>query len=161
MNESTEQVAFHEAAHCIAALNLGVGVTSATIDPTRLREGALGEVLPARSQTTREALIFLMAGMVATKRRFGNAAGNGGDIARVQEITTKCGVTRDQLAALYQEACGIVDREWRAVEAVAGELLKHGTLTGRRVAAIRDCAVNAELHRMIDGWLAPVTSPRE
>lgn len=131
--QSREHTAQHEAGHHIAALTMGADICSVTLAPEDAREGSLGTVrhrLPWHVQGAerdRIRAIVSLAGPEAGRRVHGDSllvALMGESHTDMESALLAVGV-RGFLCA-WQEASTLLDRHWRAVEAVRDLLLRRG-----------------------------------
>jgi ATP-dependent Zn protease len=139
---SPEATAYHEAGHAVIALALGRPVHRVTIlaDRDRLGTCAFGKAVfrPSEDWLEREALIAL-AGLAAEARFTGVYALDGA----AKDRQYVAGLARQRAGAagkaerlerrLLSKVEYLLGREenWRAVERLAAELLRAGTVSGR------------------------------
>lgn len=134
--------AYHEAGHAVIALALGRAIQRVTIVPNQSYLGACqiqkGRVKPSHDWLEDEILI-LFAGMVAEARITGTYCPQGAaqDLRGVRRLASMRADGERQVARLERrlldKAEYLVQDEvhWTAIELVAGELLKHETISGR------------------------------
>jgi ATP-dependent Zn protease len=139
---SPEATAYHEAGHAVIALALGRPIQRVTILADREHAGtcAFGKAVfrPSEDWLEREALIAL-AGLAAEARLTGvyEMDGAAKDRRYVAELARqRAGDARkaERLERrLLSKAEYLLSREdnWRAVERLAAELLRVGTISGR------------------------------
>jgi hypothetical protein len=155
-----EGTAYHEAGHAAVAFYLRRAVTRVTIVPDEdkgtlghVRHTALSKALITvfeegvderrRDWIEREILIYF-AGGLAEKKLTGrmNHVGMGGDVRAVEEWASRICYTPEEARAyvtwLSKRAEALVNDKvvWSCVEAMARELLKAKTLSGRRARQI-------------------------
>lgn len=128
-------VALHEAAHAVADYRFGFGVERVSIRPTEHTAGhsnSDGEWTD--SWSAERAVLVQLAGyaamMIADERddeRYQHSAATDFDEAR--RILRWLG-DESEFWAHVEDALSFVAGEWRAIEAVASQLLEHETLTG-------------------------------
>jgi ATP-dependent Zn protease len=136
-----EATAYHEAGHAVMALALGRPVQRVTILAARetLGQCAFGKSVfrPSEDWLEREILISL-GGIAAEARHTGNYAWDGA--ARDQQYIHRLAVQRagerkaERLERrLLAKAEHLLAKEehWRAVERIAAELLRCGSISGR------------------------------
>ena len=152
---SREATAYHEAGHAIAAWSLGYRPTAASIVPTAESEGQVRHENPfpgitlevdgsdmARLKVER-AIIICLAGPIAQKRyrhtswrRWHGAA----DYAKATDLALRvCGsskIANAFLKWLDLRAKSLIEDHWDAVERIAMELLKRGTLAHEEIASL-------------------------
>jgi ATP-dependent Zn protease len=150
MNQpSREATAYHEAGHAIVALALGRPIHRVTIlaDRERLGNCAFGKAVfrPSEDWLEREALIAL-AGLAAEARFTGAYELDGAARDRQYVAGLALQRTGDARKAerferrLLSKAEYLLGREenWRAVERLAAELLRSGTVSGRAARHLYD-----------------------
>jgi ATP-dependent Zn protease len=143
-----ETTAYHEAGHAVVALALGRPVSRVTIIPDQKRAGLCefrkGTFRPSDDWLEREILIAL-GGVAAEARYTGNYAWDGA--ARDERFVRSLAVQRagERRAARLQrrllakvEHLLAQEENWRAVEAIAAELLRAGTISGRAARHLYD-----------------------
>ena len=140
-NAQKEATAYHEAGHAVVALALGRPVDQVSILPDRERLGVCkfrkGAFRPSEDWVEREMLISL-GGIAAEARFTGDYAWDGA--GRDQQYVEKLAIQRAgerraerlqrRLLAKVEHLLAQEDL-WRAVELVAAELLRLGTISGR------------------------------
>lgn len=134
--------AYHEAGHAVAALALGRPVQCVTIVATRERLGtcAFGKApsRPSEDWLEREILIAL-AGLAAEARCTGVYSWDGAsqDRRSIQRLALQRAGSSRQAERLERRLLAKAEHllaqegNWKAVERIAVELLKAGTLSGR------------------------------
>lgn len=136
-----EATAYHEAGHAVAALALGRPVHKVSIRPDRDRLGwcefRKGAFRPTEDWLEREALIAL-AGLAAEARHTGEYAMTeaGRDLRYVRKLALQRASERsverlERRLLAKAEHLLADDANWRAVEAIAAELVKHTQISGR------------------------------
>src|SRR5947209_17945415 len=147
-----EATAYHEAGHAVVALALGRPVHHVSVLPDRELLGVCqfrkGVFRPSEDWLEREMLIAL-AGMAAEARHSGayNWDGAGRDRQYVRRLAVQRAGER-QAERLERRMLAKVEHllaqegHWRAVELIAAELLRCGTLSGRAARHLfeRGCA---------------------
>jgi len=139
--EHDEATAYHEAGHAVIALALGRPVQHVSILPDRealgLCEFGKSVFRPSEDWLEREALIAL-GGIAAEARLTGERAWDGA--ARDLEYVNRLCVSRAgerRAERLKRRLLGRAEHlltqpgYWRAVELIAAELLRRGTISGR------------------------------
>ena len=136
-----EATAYHEAGHAVVALTLDRPVHRVSILPNREHLGhcefGKGRFKPSEDSLEREILIAL-AGLAAEARHTGayqmEAANR--DLRYVRRLALQR--KSERAAPRYEERMlakveALLDDEanWRAVESIAVELLRHGVISGR------------------------------
>lgn len=136
-----EVTAYHEAGHAVVALALGRTIHKVTVLPNRERLGECrfgkGNVRPTDDWLEREILIAL-GGLAAEARFTGTyaTAEAGQDLRFVRRLAlerkSERAVERYERRMLDNVEYMLADEgTWRAVELIAAELMKHGTISGR------------------------------
>ncbi|HWY86657.1 MAG TPA: hypothetical protein VNX28_08030 [Gemmataceae bacterium] len=133
--------AYHEAGHAVIALALGRSVDRVTIVPDQERAGLCefrkGAIRRSEDWLEREILIAL-GGIAAEARHTGTYAWDGA--ARDEQVVRSLAVQRagerraERLQRrLLAKVDHLLSREghWRAVEVIAAELMRLGTISGR------------------------------
>jgi ATP-dependent Zn protease len=140
--------AYHEAGHAVVALALGRPVHRVTVLPNRDRLGQCefrkGQFRPTDDWLETEILISL-AGMAAEARftdEYDRAAA-GRDLAYARQLARQRATERtlDRFERRMLSKVEYIlsdDGRWRAVEAIAAELLKLGTISGRAARHLFD-----------------------
>ena len=136
-----EATAYHEAGHAVVALALGRDVQRVSVQPKQEELGRCefhkGRFRPSEDWLEREILIAL-GGIAAEARHTGNYAWDAA--TRDQVYVRRLAVQRagerhaERLERrLLAKAEYMLNREehWRAVELIAAELLRCGTISGR------------------------------
>jgi ATP-dependent Zn protease len=140
--QETEQVAYHEAGHIFCAHFFGHRITKASLNACEVELPTVDGVTPA-GQTAHETIVVSLAGSYASQRFSGNGAnGAGTDNAYTKYLSLRLsGGRQTEASALLDwsrcRAAGLVDRHWRAIEAVATALTQRGSLD------------EAEIHQII------------
>lgn len=142
--------AYHEAGHAVIALVLDRPVHRVSVLPNRERLGQCefgkGVARPSEDWLEREILIAL-AGMAAEARHTGTYGFSEADqdLRYVRRLVLKR--TSDRAAERYErrmlakvEYLLADDGHWRAVERIAAELLKLGSISGRAARHLFDRA---------------------
>jgi len=136
-----EATAYHEAGHAVVALALGRPVHRVSVRPRRDRLGQCefrkGVFRPSDDWLEQEILISL-AGLAAEARHTGHYARDGADrdLRYVRRLALQRATER-QLERFERRMLAKVENlladegHWRAVEAIAAELLKHEEISGR------------------------------
>jgi plasmid stabilization system protein ParE len=138
-----EATAYHEAGHAVMALILGRPVHAVSILPDRdllgLCEFGKAAVRPSEDWIEREMLISL-GGLAAEARHTGTYAWDQADrdLQYVRDLAEqRAGPRRAQRLErrLLSKAEHLLGKEghWRAVERIAAELLRRGTVSGLAV----------------------------
>jgi hypothetical protein len=139
--QNEEATAYHEAGHAVVALALGRPVERVSIRPDRLRLGRCefrkGMFRPSEDWLEREILIAL-GGIAAEARHTGAYAWDGAarDRQYVRDLAVQRAGARqaERLERrLLAKAEHLLAQEghWEAVELIAAELLRCGTISGR------------------------------
>jgi ATP-dependent Zn protease len=136
-----EMTAYHEAGHAVVALALGRTVHKVSVLPNRERMGECrfgkGNTRASDDWVEREILIAL-GGLAAEARHTGIYATDEAaqDLRFVRRLARERKSER-QVERYEQRMLDKVeymlsdDGNWKAVELIAAELLKHGTISGR------------------------------
>ena len=156
MDEKVEYdpaTAYHEAGHAVVALALGRPVHRVSVLPNRDRLGQceFGKAVfrPSEDWVEREVMISL-GGLAAEARHTGTYgwAEAERDLRHVRRLLAE---TTDRAAARIEkrmlakvEHLLADDDHWRAVEAIAAELLVHGVISGRAARHLYERAVPRE-----------------
>jgi ATP-dependent Zn protease len=143
-----ETTAYHEAGHAVVALALGRPVQRVSVLPDRVRLGHCevkkGRFKPSEDWLEREILIAL--GGIAAEARFSGDYSWGGaarDYRYVHGLAVQRAGER-QAARLEQRLLAKAEHllahesNWRAVELIAAELLRRGTISGRAAQHLFD-----------------------
>jgi ATP-dependent Zn protease len=149
-----EATAYHEAGHAVVALALDRPVHRVSVLPNRDRSGQceFGKAVfrPTQDWVEREILISL-AGLAAEARRTGTYAWEEAerDLRYVRKLAreraSERAVERLERRMLSKvENLLADDGHWRAVELIAAELLKHGTISGRAAKHLFDRGCQCE-----------------
>jgi ATP-dependent Zn protease len=137
----TEMTAYHEAGHAVVALALGRTVHKVSVLPNRERMGECrfgkGNTRASDDWVEREILIAL-GGLAAEARHTGTYATDEAtqDLRFVRRLArerkSERQVERYEQRMLDKVEYMLSDEgNWKAVELIAAELLKHGTISGR------------------------------
>jgi hypothetical protein len=148
-----EATAYHEAGHAVLALILGRPVHEVTIRPDRERLGVCefgkAAIRPNEDWIEREMLIAL-GGLAAEARHTDNYAWDQADrdLQYVRDLAVeRAGPRRAERLErrLLAKAEHLLAKEghWRAVERIAAELLRRGTVSGRAVRHFFEEALDA------------------
>lgn len=141
MEHSDLATAYHEAGHAVLALALGRPVDRITVVPDKHHAGLCefrkGTLRPSDDWVEREILIAL-GGVAAEARYTGNYAWDAAarDDLVVREFTVQRAGPR-RAARLRRRLLAKVEHllahegHWRAVELIAAELVRVGTMSGR------------------------------
>jgi ATP-dependent Zn protease len=138
-----EATAYHEAGHAVVALSVGRPVHRVSVLPNRERLGVCefrkGVFRPTKDWLEEEILISL-GGVAAEARRTGTYAWAeaGRDLAYVRRLAIQRAGERQaprlEKRLLAKAENLLADEElWRAVELIAAELVRHGSISGRAV----------------------------
>jgi ATP-dependent Zn protease len=153
MERFNEGTAYHEAGHAVIALALGRAVDRVTIVPDQQHAGLCefhkGSVRPSEDWLEREILIAL-GGIAAEARHTGTYAWDGAarDEQVVRNLTVqragerRAGRLQRRLLAKVEHLLAREDH-WRAVEIIAAELVRLGTISGRTVRHLFEQACEA------------------
>ena len=136
-----EATAYHEAGHAVVALALDRPVHRVSVLPNRDRLGhcefGKGRFRPTEDWLEREILIAL-GGLAAEARQTGTYGWDeaGRDLRYVRKLALQRagerGAERLERRMLAKVENVLADAgHWRAVELIAAELMKHGTISGR------------------------------
>jgi hypothetical protein len=129
-----EVTAFHEAAHAVFARALGMYVKHATIKPDH---ESSGHVLIRWSQDHEKNLLVDMCGHIAQRIHNPNSSFGAADDARHTRDRIKAMGKSARRWSVYQAgARKLVLAHWPAISAVAAELMRVETISGRRVDAL-------------------------
>ena len=142
MSESTDQAtAYHEAGHAVVALALGRPIQRVSILPDREHLGVCefrkGTFRPSEDSLEREILIAL-GGIAAEARHTGNYAWDGA--ARDQQYVRRLSEQRagerraerlERRMLAKAEHLLADEGHWKAVELIAAELIRCGSISGR------------------------------
>jgi plasmid stabilization system protein ParE len=147
---SNTATAYHEAGHVVMALALGRPVQRVSVRPNHQYLGqcqlAKGVFRPSKDWLEREILISL-GGMAAEAIHTGNYAREAAerDLRYVRDLALRRAGARQaerlerRLLTKAEHLLGQV-YHWRAVELIAGELLRCGTISGRAARHLFDQA---------------------
>jgi plasmid stabilization system protein ParE len=144
--------AYHEAGHAVIALALGRVIHKVSVLPNRERLGECrfgkGSIRAADDWIEREILIAL-GGMAAEARHTGvyATAEAKQDLRFVRRLALERksprAVERYEQRMLDKVESMLADEgTWRAVERIAAELLKHGTISGRAARHLFEAATS-------------------
>jgi ATP-dependent Zn protease len=147
-----EATAYHEAGHAVLALVLGQPVQRVSVQPNRDHLGrcefAKGVFRPSEDWLEREILIAL-GGIAAEARHTGEYAWDqaGRDQQYVQRLAVQRAGPRQAerlQRRLLAKAEHLLAREdlWLAVQRIAAELLRRGTISGRTARHLFEEASN-------------------
>ena len=146
--------AYHEAGHAVLALALGRPVHGVSVLPNRERLGVCefrkGVFRPSEDWVEREILIAL-GGIAAEAIHTGAYAWDEAerDLQYVRELTERR-AGRRQAERLERRLLAKAEYllakpgHWQAVELIAGELLKHGEISGRKARHVFDQALEGD-----------------
>ena len=143
--QETEQVAYHEAGHIFCAHFFRHKITRASLDACEVKLPAAADGVTPAGQTAFETIVVSLAGSCASQRFSGNGVnGAGADNAYVKYLALRLSEGRQSEADALLDwsrcrAAGLVERDWRAIQAVAEALTERSTLT------------EAEIHKIIGG----------
>jgi hypothetical protein len=149
------EVAYHEAAHVVAAIALGVSFDSVTVVPDGTYLGCVGKIA-ARKRGRKlidldvKHLIIDLAGPLAERKaRLRMGAYIEPEITRALDIcegriTEAAGgydalpeeVGSARLYKLIRRTQRVLDRHWEEVKLIAGTLLKEKTLSKRKILVL-------------------------
>lgn len=145
--------AYHEAGHAVAALALGRPVAKVSVLSNRERLGAChfqkGVFRPSKDWVEQEIIISL-AGLAAEARHTGEYARDAAerDLRYVRDLAVNRAGPRqadrlERRLLAKTEYLLADDGNWRAVEAIAAELLARGEISGRAARHLFDQACRA------------------
>jgi ATP-dependent Zn protease len=145
-----EATAYHEAGHAVLALALGRPVQRVSALPNRERLGQCdfrkGVVRPSEDWLEREILIAL-GGVAAEARHTGTYAWDMADrdLQYVRDLAVRRAGERqaerlERRLLAKAEHLLAKDGYWRAVELIAAELLRRGSISGRAARHLFDQA---------------------
>ncbi|MDY3552424.1 hypothetical protein R5W24_001506 [Gemmata sp. JC717] len=149
-----EVTAYHEAGHAVIALALGRTIHKVTVLPNRERLGEVrftkGAAKPTDDWVEREILIAL-GGLAAEARRTGTYEMDAAtqDLRFVRRLALERKSDR-QVERYEQRMLDKVeymladDGNWKAVELIVAELLKHGEISGRAARHLFELATKEE-----------------
>ena len=140
-HSDVEMTAYHEAGHAVVALTLGRTIHKVSVLPNRERMGECrfgkGNTRASADWIEREILIAL-GGLAAEARHTGSYATTEAteDLRFVRRLArerkSERQVERYEQRMLDKVEYVLADEgNWKAVELIAAELLKHGTISGR------------------------------
>ena len=149
-----EVTAYHEAGHAVIALALGRTIHKLSILPNRERLGECrfgkGNAKPTDDWLEREILISL-GGLAAEARFTGTYATEEAkqDLRFVRRLAlerkSERAVERYEQRMLDKVEYMLADEgTWKAVELIAAELMKHGTISGRAARHLFDTAAKED-----------------
>jgi hypothetical protein len=133
------RICYHEAAHCAAALQLGIPVIRVTANspPHMRRDPRYQPDTPARA---RRLTLLSLAGPMAEERFCGVIDDGGSDIDYEKArgylaLWLAPSQVEGELVRLTDEAKSLVRKRWarRRIRLLAAELLVHGTLSGEEI----------------------------
>jgi ATP-dependent Zn protease len=152
--EHDPATAYHEAGHAVVALALGRPVHRVSILPNseRLGQCEFRKGLQKRSEDFIETEILIsLAGMVAEARHTGRYDHGGADrdLRYVRKLALERASDRavDRLERRMLAKTEYLlsdDANWRAVEQIAAELLKHGQISGRAARHFYELAAKSD-----------------
>lgn len=134
--------AYHEAGHAVMALLMGRSVQKVSIIPSQNRLGSCtiqkGRTKKVQDKLEAEMLI-LLAGMAAEGRKSGryNVQGASQDLRGVEKLALARSGNAKQASKLIHRMLDktqhlLSDKAtWKAVKAIASELLEHESISGR------------------------------
>src|SRR5262245_21324830 len=136
-----EATAYHEAGHAVIALTLGRTIHKVSVLPNRERLGECrfgkGSAKPTDDWIEREILIAL-GGLAAEARQTGTYATD--EATQDLRFVRRLALERKSERAVERYEQRMLDKveymlsddgNWNAVQLIAAELLKHGTISGR------------------------------
>ncbi|MFM8271386.1 MAG: cell division protein FtsH [Gemmata sp.] len=135
-----EATAYHEAGHAVVALALGRTVHKVSALPNRERLGEVrfGTHAKATADWVEREILIALGGMAAEAKRTGTYARDEAthDLRFVRRLALERKsdrqVERYELRMLDKVEYMLGDEgTWKAVELIAAELMKHGTISGR------------------------------
>ncbi len=152
--------AYHEAGHAVVALAVGRVLHKISIAPGQSNLGVQRagqcQLQKGRRRSAEDWLedevLILLAGMVAEGRLTGEycEAGAGQDLRFARRLLASRGASERQLERLERRMLDKTEHllhdsgHWRAVEAIAAELLKHTTISGRAAQHLFQLATRDE-----------------
>ena len=144
--------AFHESAHAVVALELGIPVDHAAIS---LRDGGVCRYVDTRTSAFRRAVTSLAPDFCL---EISPAAHTCSPTDRANVNRCISGLTRPEGARFIEAARArakeIVDLNREPISQVASELLRCRRLSGRRIAAIRLNALRSQRDAMMTNTIA-------
>lgn len=132
-SERASRLAYHEAGHSVVAYALKIPLQRVAIDVHG------GEGITERGQggamwTTHDAAAWLYGGQLAEEQRFGRSVGAVDDNEVLRDLAAVArGGELDQARAYARDVLG---RNWAAVSALAGELIRRRALDAYDVEAV-------------------------
>jgi len=134
--DARAMVARHEAAHAVSMLRLGLGVREVVVN-----DDNTGYVKPVRNPIGLKSLVTFAAGHAADRRccpdMIRSSISDASEVELRADLLSMSKRGRRLLVKWAQhEAEALVVRDWELICIVAGELLKHGRLSGRQVTRI-------------------------
>ena len=142
--------AYHEAGHAVIALALGRTIHKVSVLPNRERLGECrfgkGSAKPTDDWVEREILIAL--GGPAAEARFTGTFAND-EATQDLRFVRRLALERKSPRAVERYEQRMLDKveymladegTWKAVELIAAELLKHGTISGRAARHLYELA---------------------
>lgn len=142
MADTRSLTAYHEAGHAVMALIMGRSVQKVSIIPSQNRLGAC-TLQKGRSKQVQDKLeaemLILLAGMAAEGRKSGryNVEGAAQDLRGVEKLALARSGNAKQASKLIHRMLDkthnlLSDKAtWKAVKAIAAELQKHESISGR------------------------------
>jgi hypothetical protein len=149
---TTRATAYHEAGHSVAAAQFNFPLRRVVVHQRRTPEGEAGacelvNIADAIDADAFRAVVYTMAGASAEKRFTGRS--DAGDLRDREQAAAIARIIHEHKPADHPDIAGTVARAeviaralmlspatWRAVEAVAGELERKRSLTGRDIQLI-------------------------
>lgn len=132
----TSHVARHEAAHCVVALDLGIGIEQVTIVPSGRQGGLTTFDVHVERLDEREAwnvAVGALAGPVIDRIAFGRSVGGAGDFEIARRVLKN---DADALLSAYAAAERRVERALPSIEDIARALEWERTLSGSSLVAL-------------------------
>jgi hypothetical protein len=155
------QTAYHEAGHYVAAVGLGIGVKSISIEADgeslgriiRKRSKSRNDVSEPSEREVRRNIVLLVAGHIAEEKCRGRKlsvpqAGSWKDFHEAVDLALYvCSSEREAsylVSWLFERCRNAVEWEinWWLIEAVAAAILERKTLNGKQAMAVYRKALN-------------------